>query len=124
MKTPRIIKSLTYAARGLAKTWREEANFRIEALATLLVGVLAWCLGLDWQECAILALACGLVLALELVNTMIEQISDVLKPRLDQYVRHIKDISAAAVLVASLFAVIVGLCLFLPPLVRLFYWQG
>lgn len=124
MKIPRIVKSFMYAARGLGKAWREEANFRIEASATLLVAVAAWMFHLSWQECAILALACGLVLALELVNTMIEQISDVLKPRLDQYIRHIKDISAAAVLVASLFAIIVGLCLFLPPLINLFYWQG
>lgn len=124
MTMPRIIKSLNYAARGLAKTWREEANFRIEAVAAVAVGLLAWYLKLSALACAVLALACGLVLALELVNTMIEQISDVLKPRLDQYVRHIKDISAAAVLVASFFAVLVGLCLLLPPLLRLFYWQG
>lgn len=119
MKIPRLIKSLQYAGRGLAKAWREEANFRIEASVTVLVAVMAWWLRLDAFSWAILALACAFVLALELVNTMIEQISDVLKPRLDQYVRNIKDISAAAVLVAAVFAVLVGVCLFGPPLWRL-----
>ncbi len=116
----RLTKSFMYAFRGLLKAWREEANFRFETVATLAIVVLAVLLRLDGVRVAILALTCGLVLALELVNTMIEQISDVLKPRLDQYVKHIKDLSAAAVLVAALTAIVIAVCLLLPPIFDLF----
>ncbi len=116
----RLTKSFMYAFRGLLKAWREEANFRFETVATLTIVILAVLLRLDGVRVAILALTCGLVLALELVNTMIEQISDVLKPRLDQYVKHIKDLSAAAVLVAALTAIVIAVCLLLPPIFDLF----
>lgn len=115
----RLGKSFMYASRGLAKAWREEANFRIESIATIIVFILAFWLELDGIRLSILALTCGLVLALELVNTMIEQISDVLKPRLDLYVKHIKDLSAAAVLVAAITAIVVAVWLLLPPFLSL-----
>lgn len=117
---PRLFKSVMYAGKGLGKTWRQEGNFRFETLATVSVLLAAWLLDFDLVSFAILVLTCGLVLALEIVNTMIERMSDLLKPRLDHYVKEIKDLSAAAVFVASLVAVVVGLCLFLPPLARFF----
>lgn len=115
----RIGKSFMYAGRGLYKAWCEEANFRFEIAVTLIVFIMAFWLRLDAVRLAILALTCGLVLALELVNTMIERISDVLKPRLDHYVKQIKDLSAAAVLIAAVTAVTVAICLLLPPLLKL-----
>ncbi len=119
-ETPRLFKSILYAGRGLAKTWRQEGNFRFEGLATAVVFAVAWFLRFDATAFAILAVTCGLVLALEVVNTMIERLSDLLKPRLDHYVKEIKDLSAAAVFVGSLVSIIVGLCLFVPAFLRLF----
>lgn len=120
----RLSKSFQYAGRGIYKAWNEELNFRIETIVTLVVLLLAWWLELDFVSFSILVLTCGFVLALELVNTMIEHISDMLKPRLDHYVRQIKDLSSAAVLVASLIAIIIGFCLLLPPLCQLLSWQA
>jgi diacylglycerol kinase len=121
---PRLVKSFQYAGRGLSQAWNEELNFRIEVVASAVILFLGWWLDLDVIKISILALTCGFVLALELVNTMIEHISDVLKPRLDHYVRQIKDLSSAAVLVASIAAVIIGICLLLPPLWQLLSWQA
>ena len=120
----RLGKSFRYAGRGLLKAWREETNFRIEVLATVLVLVLALVLRLGSLRFAILGLTCGFVLTLELINTMIENISDLLKPRLDQYVKEVKDISSAAVLVAALSSLVVACCLLLPPLCQLISWQA
>lgn len=118
----KTVKSFGYAGRGLASAWREEHNFRLELLFCLLTLAVATFLELEAVKIAIIALACGFVLALELVNTMIEHISDLLKPRLDEYVHKIKDLTAAAVLVAALTALVVGLCLILPAAVA-FSWQ-
>lgn len=120
----RLIKSFQYAGRGINQAWKEELNFRIEVIAAVVILVLGWWLDIGIVKFSILVLTCGFVLALELVNTMIEHISDVLKPRLDHYVRQIKDLSSAAVLVAAVTAMIIGICLLLPPLWQLLSWQA
>ncbi len=120
----RLIKSFQYAGRGIYQAWKEELNFRIEVTVAVVILVLAWWLHIGVVKFTILVLTCGFVLALELVNTMIEHISDVLKPRLDNYVRQIKDLSSAAVLVAAVTAMIIGICLLLPPLWQLLSWQA
>ena len=61
-----------------------------------------------------------LLLILEIINTIFERLLDLLKPRLHQYVKDIKDMTAAAVFISSLAAIIIGLIIFLPPLIQLF----
>jgi diacylglycerol kinase len=52
------------------------------------------------------------VLVLELLNTSIEHLVDLVKPRLNEYVKEVKDVMAGAVLLASVFAVIIGAVIF------------
>ena len=114
IKTKRLYKSFTYAFRGLFKTLREEQNLQIQSLAGLVVIILGWYFRIKNWEWLILILVIGLVILMEIINSAIERITDVLKPRLDSYVKEIKDIMAAAVMLASIIAVIVGLIIFLP----------
>ena len=108
----RLVKSFVYASRGLGRIIKEEQNFKIELLVAVVVIILAWWAKFNYIEWAILAIVIGLVLIMEVINSVIELISDVLKPKLDHYVKEIKDMVATAVLLASLLAVIVGLILF------------
>jgi len=117
----RFTKSASFAAKGLSKAWRNEANLRWEILAAIVVIGLAFYLNLSGSGIAVIILTCTLVISLELLNTMIELISDVLKPRLDHYVAQIKDMTAAAVAVAALGALGVAACLLLPPIVHLLW---
>lgn len=71
----------------------------------------------NWERIA-LSLVITLVLVLELINTIMEKIVDILKPRIHHYVEIIKDMMAAAVLIASLGALAVGLLIFLPYLIK------
>jgi len=66
-----------------------------------------------WETVA-LVLVIVSVLVLELLNTIFEHLSDILKPRLHHYINIIKDLMAAAVLLASLGAIVVGLIIFWP----------
>lgn len=120
----RLIQSFKYAGRGLYQTWKDENNFRIEVIVTVIVLVLGWWLKFDVVKMVILIVTCGFVLALEVVNTMIERISDLLKPRLDHYVHQIKDLSSGAVLIAAVTAIGVALFLLAPPLWALLSWQA
>jgi diacylglycerol kinase len=68
-------------------------------------------------EAAVLILVISSVLVLELLNTVLEKFIDVLKPRVHYFVEIMKDLMAAAVLVASIAAFAIGLVIFLPHLI-------
>jgi len=86
----------------------------IQSIAGLVVIILGWYFRIEVEKWLILILVIGLVILMELINSAVERITDVLKPRLDSYVKEIKDIMAAAVMLASVIAIIVGLIIFLP----------
>ena len=115
----RLLKSFRYARHGLWRVAKEEQNFAMELIIGISAIILAILLKFALLEWAILSLTIGFVLIAELLNSAVERISDLLKPRLDIYVKEIKDIMAAAVFLAAGLSVIVGLILFLPHLIKL-----
>ncbi|HNW55525.1 MAG TPA: diacylglycerol kinase family protein [bacterium] len=120
LKIRRLLKSFRYAKQGIVRVFREEQNFTVELTIGLVAIVLAVFLNFNAVKWAILLLTCGLVLVAELLNSAVERVTDLLKPRLDVYVKEIKDIMAAAVFLAAGVSVLVGCCLFLGPLINLF----
>jgi diacylglycerol kinase len=66
------------------------------------------------MEQGLIILAVALVLALELANTALERVMDILKPRVHPYARVIKDMMAGAVLLTSLAAIAIAIVIFLP----------
>jgi undecaprenol kinase len=108
----RFAKSLGYALRGLKYVIRNERNFQIELVVAIFVFLLMYLVNVQYQEKVFLVLMVVWVLALELTNTAIERIMDLLKPKVHPYVRVVKDTMAAAVLVSSVGAVAVGTIIF------------
>jgi undecaprenol kinase len=115
----RLLKSFKYSLTGLIKVFREEQNFRIHTAATLLVLVLAWYFQIQLIEFIILLMLIGLVLILEIVNSIFERLLDLIKPRIHTYVEDIKDMAAALVFIGACLSVIIGLLIFLPYILRL-----
>lgn len=114
IKIKRLYKSFRYAFKGLAKTFREEQNLQIQMFVGLVMIFLAAYFQIDRLEWALLIFIIGLVLLMEIANSAVERITDVLKPRLDTYVKEIKDIAAAAVMLSTFIAIIVGIIIFWP----------
>ncbi len=102
------------AFRGFGLVIREEQTFRIQIVATILVVFFMFYFPLSSSEKAVLMLVIVLVLSLELLNSQIERILDLLQPNFDPKIRRIKDLSASAVLLATIGSVFVGLLIFLP----------
>lgn len=115
----RLFKSFIYAFRGLLKTFREEQNLRIQAAAAAAVVFLGLYFKISSLQWSILIIAITLVILMEIANSAVERVTDVLKPRIDGYVKEIKDIMAAAVMLSSFAAVIIGLIILGPPLIEL-----
>ncbi len=115
----RLAKSLKYSLKGIAKVFKEEQNFRIHSLAAILVLLLAWLLKVSILEFVILLLLICLVLILEIVNSIVERLLDMIKPRLHVYIEDIKDMSAAIVFLGAGTAAIIGMMIFLPHLAEI-----
>jgi len=115
----KLAKSFHYAGRGFYYVLKNEQNFRVQ----LFLGLLAIAIGIFFRiklwEIVALIFSISLVLILELVNTIFERFIDILRPRVHSYVQIIKDIMAAAVLVASLCALVLGILVFAPRIIDL-----
>lgn len=119
MSVKSLFKSFSSAFAGLKHTFEHEQNFRLQILAAVVVLMAAVFFPLKVWEVILVILLLVAVLAMELLNTALEYFADLLKPRLHHYVSVIKDIMAAAVLITSLGALIIGLIIFLPHFIGL-----
>ena len=108
------MRSFRFAFRGFWYVIKNEQNVRLHLLASLIVIVLMVYFQVSLWQAVILVLVMSLVLTLELINTIFEKMVDVLQPRIHHYVEVIKDVMAAAVLVSSIGAVIIGILIFAP----------
>lgn len=108
------MRSFSHALRGFAYAFVMERNFRVQVAVGACVGALIFLLPFAAWERVILFSMIMAVLVLELLNTGMERLVDLLKPRLDDYVRDVKDVLAAAVLLASVFAVLIGAIIIFP----------
>ena len=85
-------------------------------LATFLVLGLAFWVRVSTGELAVLLLSIGLVWTAEFVNTALEAVVDLASPEVHPLAKVGKDVGAAAVLIAALLSVIIGLLILGPPI--------
>jgi diacylglycerol kinase (ATP) len=111
----RLVRSFSVAGAGFRQAWRTQPNLRLEAF----IGVLAILLA-AWLRApaAPIALACTLVLALELLNSAVESVVDLASPEYHPVAGAAKDLAAAAVLTAAVGATVVGFIVLGPPLLE------
>ena len=108
------IQSFKYALNGLYHVVKNEANFQLQLLIGVLTIILAWYLDISRSEWLWIIISIGAVLTCEVFNTAIEILVDLKEPNQNKQAGLIKDISAGAVLIVSITAVIIGLIIFLP----------
>ncbi|KKI99346.1 diacylglycerol kinase [Prochlorothrix hollandica PCC 9006 = CALU 1027] len=112
-----LLASFSYAGSGLRYAFATQRNFRIHVGVGLGVLGLALWLQVSLTALAILMLTVGAVMVMELVNTAIEAVVDlVVEQTYHDLARIAKDCAAGAVLISALVSVGVGLSLLGPPL--------
>lgn len=112
-------KSFLYAGEGLKTALKQEPNLRVHIAIAIIVLFLAILLGFNVFEWLLLLFAISLVIILELVNTAIESLVDIVSPEVKDKAKIAKDVSAASVFVAALVSIMVGIILFLPKIIML-----
>jgi len=111
-----LIKSFGFAFEGLWAEIKKGRNFRIQIAAGFIAATLGIILKLSPEEWLDLVIVITIVLILELVNTSIEALVDLISPEIQPKAKLAKDVSAATVLIASIGAAIIGALIFLPKL--------
>ena len=115
-----LTESFGYAFEGIWTGIRNERNMKIHCLAIIvvtLIGTLFQITAMEWCICLLLF---ALVAALELVNTAIEAVVDLVTEEKKPLAKIAKDTAAGAVLFAAIISVIIGCIIFLPYVLELF----
>lgn len=110
---PPWLAAFRHAGNGLAWAWARERNFRFELAIGLAALALSLVLGVNPTP---VVLASVLVLSLELINSAVEATIDLVTPNFHPLAKTAKDLAAAAVMLAAIGAVLVGLVMLGPPL--------
>lgn len=112
-----MIDSFKYAFLGMKVFFREERNAKIHVILFCLAVLMGMFFHISSNEWLAIFICSALVFTSEAFNTAIENLCDFVCEQKNPKIKKIKDLSAAAVLFSSLFALIVGLIIFLPKLV-------
>lgn len=120
VEVKKLINSFKYAIQGIISSFKTERNMKIHVFIMILViiwGIIFKISVTEWMVCALLF---ALVISGELFNTAIETVVDMIMPEINDKAKLAKDISAGAVLILAITAVIVGLIIFVPKIIAIF----
>lgn len=112
MRKPPIHKSFWNAIKGAVWMLRSERNFQIEVFALLVNLFLIVYLKVSTVDAAIILVVCFAVLSLEILNTCVERICDIIQPNFDQRIKIIKDMAAGSVFLMAMASVVVGVLIY------------
>ncbi len=120
--SPNRVKSLSYAIAGWLYMLRRQKNTRIQSVASVVVVALALWLEIDLTSWAILILTITMVWMAEFLNAAVEACVNLATQDVHPMAKVGKDVASAAVLLAVVASILVGLLLLAPPLLRKFGW--
>jgi len=111
--------ALGHATRGIVTAFMTEVNVRRQIFLFCVALVLAVVLDISLVQLAVLLVTSAAVLTMELINSSLEALADVVHPDFDERIQKSKDMAAGAVLIVSLVALLIGIDIFVPPLLAL-----
>ncbi len=108
------VGSFAFAINGIKIAIKDEPNIRVHFIFGFIVLITGMLLRISTLEFAIIFLTIGLVIALELINTALEALVDIVSPDTHHLAKVAKDVCAAGVFTSSVTAVMVGAFIFIP----------
>lgn len=106
--------ALIHAANGITHAFRDEVNIRIQVGVMILVVILSILFCISAVEWLFVTGCSMLVLSMELINTAIENVCDLVSKEYHPLIKVIKDVAAGAVLISCIGSAVTGGIIFLP----------
>jgi len=116
-RTRSFAAAVKNAMHGIRDFFKSERNGKIQASVAVIVLLAAAFLHLSSTEWMFILMCIGLVLTAEMLNSALEHLCNLVHGDYHPLVRKIKDVSAGAVLIASIVSVITGLIIFIPKII-------
>ena len=110
----RYVKSFFHALDGIKYATLKEHNMIIIIFAALIATVLGFVFNISAFEWLFTVIIIGLVMAMEMINTAIEAIVDIVSPKYNELAKIAKDTASSATLILSLTALIGALIIYIP----------
>ena len=120
LKSKNLFDSFKHAFEGLVYGFISTKNLWIDLFVAIIVIIFGFAFDIELIEWTLLFICFGFVMALELINTAIEEAVNLAMPNIHPVAKVSKDVAAGAVLFAALVSVIVGVLIFLPKIIGLF----
>lgn len=114
------IKSANYAIEGILHAAKTQRHMRYHLYAAVILLLTGFILGISWSDFVILITLSIIVISVEMINTALETITDILFKDYDPRAKAIKDIAAGAVLIAALGAALIGYVILSKPVEKFF----
>ena len=111
-------KVFAVAINGIIQSFRTEGNFKIQLAATIMVVFLGFFFNITQTEWLVIILCCTIVMALELINTAIEKLCDVVTKEYHPAIKIVKDTAAGSVLVSAIGGAVAGAVIFIPLIIH------
>ncbi len=112
MKT--FLKSFVYAGEGIIDGFIEGRNMKSHVLSAILVLIAGWLTGLSQMEWMLIIILIAGMMALELMNTAVEYVVDLVTTDVHPLAKKAKDVAAGSVLIFAIASAIVGCMIFFP----------
>lgn len=116
----KLIRSFKYALTGIKSCFKSEPNFRIHSLLAMIALLISALIKISTIEWVAVCFCIAFVIAMEMVNTSIEKLCDIIHKEKHIGIKKVKDIAAGAVLISAIFSLATGSIIFLPKLIRYF----
>ena len=115
-----FLRSFSYAFAGIVTALRDEKNMRFHLYSSIVVLLFSYYFSITKTEWLFVIFAIGGMFALELVNSAIERVVDLVTIEYHPLAKQAKDLAAGAVFVYALLSIAIGLVIFLPYILKLF----
>lgn len=113
------LRSFIYAYKGITFALSTQHNLIVHICLALIAIVLGFILNISSLEWVSIIIVIGIVLTSELINTALELLVDIISPEKNKTAGRVKDLAAGAVLISAIAALIIGIIIFLPKIIKL-----
>jgi undecaprenol kinase/diacylglycerol kinase (ATP) len=111
-------RSFINAFSGLKYFLRHESNGKIQSIIGFCTLLLAAFFHISYVEWVVILICIGSVLSLEMLNSALEKLCDIVQPDFHPQIKIIKDVAAGSVLWASIISASIGVIIFLPEILK------
>jgi len=109
--------SIKYALCGIKYVFESQRNIRVQLIIMIITYITGYFFNISSTEWLILILISSMVLTLEIINTALEEVVNLVTEEYRKTAKHAKETAGGSILTASFFAIVVGLIIFIPKIV-------